>query len=151
MSTPTISTLPAAPTRTMTAAAFVTAADAFVAALATFVAEANILAADVNNTNINASASALAQASSAATSAALALTRANTATTAAAAAAASAETARAIVGVPPAFEGLITQPNQIPSDVTIPDGYNALMIGDFELSPDATITCLGNSTFLAIG
>ncbi|MGI9161216.1 MAG: hypothetical protein ACR2K1_15840, partial [Saprospiraceae bacterium] len=43
------------------------------------------------------------------------------------------------------------QRNRIDTDMTIPDGYNAVMFGDFEVSPDATITCLGNSNFIARG
>ena len=73
------------------------------------------------------------------------------ATSSAVAAAASAEEARAIVGIPPAYDSLVMQPNRIDTDMTVPDGFNAVMFGDFELHPDATLTCLGNSTFIAIG
>lgn len=148
---PSISTLPTAPSRSMDAAAFIVAADAFVAALSTFVTEANALAVDVNNTNIAQSASAAAQAASATISAANALTSATAAALSAVNAAASAEAARAIVGVPPAYDSLVMQPNRIDGDMTIPDGQNALIFGDFEIGPDATITCLGNATFTAIG
>jgi hypothetical protein len=150
MPTPQITTLPTAPTRSMAPDAFIAAADAFVAALAVFVTQANALAVDVNNTNISASTSALAQATSAATSAAQALARANAALASQEAAAASAETARAIVGIPPAYDTLIMQPNRIDQSMTIPDGFNAVMFGDFEISPDATVTCLGNSCFVVV-
>lgn len=48
-------------------------------------------------------------------------------------------------------QGFYMQRNRIDTDMTIPDGYNAVMFGDFELGPDTTITCLGNATFTAIG
>lgn len=91
------------------------------------------------------------QASSAATSATQAAVSSAAASVSAIAAVESAEQARAIVGVPPAFDSLIMQPNRIDVDMTVPDGFNAVMFGDFELGPDATITCLGNANFVAIG
>lgn len=151
MATPTIAALPTAPARSMASDVFITTADAFLAALANFVTQANALAADVNNTNIAQSASALAQATSAATSAASALAQAVAAAVSATAAAASAEKARAIVGIPPAYASLIMQPNRIDTDMTIPDGQNAVIFGDFEIGPDVTVTGLGNANFVGIG
>ena len=46
-------------------------------------------------------------------------------------------------GNPP---NILMQPNQILSDVTIPDGYNAFLIDPIEIAPSVTITGLGNST-----
>lgn len=40
-----------------------------------------------------------------------------------------------------------TQSNRIDSSFTIPDGQNALTIGPFEVSPDVTVTGLGNATW----
>lgn len=99
-----------------------------------------------------ASASAASvQATSAATSATQSGNSATASAASATAAAASAEQARAIVGVPPAFDSLIMQPNRIDVDMTIPDGFNAVMFGDFEVSPDVTVTGLGNANFVGIG
>lgn len=135
MPVPTITPLPTAPSR-QDPATFSTRTDAFLAGLETFAEEANILAADVNNTNITQSASASASAA--------------TATTKAAEAAASALLAQQIVGVPPAFTSLIMQPNNITTDITIPDGYNAAMFGDFVITVGKIITCQGNSEFIII-
>lgn len=87
----------------------------------------------------------------AAASAVTATNQAAIATQKATAAAASAETARAIVGIPPAYDSLIMQPNRINTDMTIPDGFNAVMFGDFEVSPDAIVTGLGNANFVGLG
>jgi hypothetical protein len=84
MTTPPISALPAAPSRSMTAEAFVTAADALMGALPTFVDEANTLAEGCDADAV-ATAADRAVAASAATAAA---TAASTATAAAAQAAA---------------------------------------------------------------
>lgn len=50
-----------------------------------------------------------------------------------------------------ATQELYVQHNRIDTSITIPDGQNGLIFGDFEIGPDATITCLGNATFTAIG
>ncbi|MEI7816180.1 MAG: hypothetical protein WCI45_03200, partial [Desulfuromonadales bacterium] len=42
------------------------------------------------------------------------------------------------------------QPNRIDTDMTIPDGYNAIRFGDFEIGADVTITLLGNSQLVII-
>ena len=47
----------------------------------------------------------------------------------------------------PIFSGIVQQSNRIDSDITIPDGINAVMLGDFEVGPDVTVTGLGNSTW----
>ncbi len=151
MSTPTISALPTTPSRNMTPDAFIIAADAFIAALPAFVSQCNILAAFCVNTDLASVLSAAAYAASAQTSNGQSQTAANTATIQAAAAAASAALAAAIVGIPPAFTALITQPNKITVDMTIPDGNNAVIVGDFEVSPDVTVTGLGNSNFVGLG
>jgi len=66
----TITTLPSAPQRSQTPAAFATTADAFVAALPTFVTEANALAADVSTKQTTASTAATNAAASASAAAA---------------------------------------------------------------------------------
>lgn len=45
----------------------------------------------------------------------------------------------------------IMQPNRIDQNVTVPDGYNAVMFGDFEIAPGVTIECVGNANFIALG
>lgn len=50
-------------------------------------------------------------------------------------------------GNPP---NLLMHPNRITSNVTIPDGYNAIISGKFEVSPDVTIEGQGNSTLTGI-
>ena len=94
---------------------------------------------------------ATAQKNSAATLAAAASTSATAAASAQTAAAASAASAAAIVGIPPAYTNLVTQPNRITVDTTIPDGNNAIIFGDFEVSPDVTVTGLGNANFVGLG
>ena len=150
MSTPQITALPTTPSRNMTPDAFIAAADAFIAALPLFVTEANALAVFAVNTDVTQALSAAAYAASASVSKAAAELGAALATTKAAAAAASAETARAIVGIPPAYTTLVMQPNRINVDMTVPDGQNAVMFGDFEIGSDVTITLLGNSQFVLI-
>lgn len=109
-----------------------------------------IAAADMVSSNIDDIQNAADNAATAALSAGTATTQAGIATQKAVAAAASAETARAIVGIPPAYNSLIMQPNRIDTDMTIPDGFNAVMFGDFEIGPNITITLLGNSQFIVI-
>lgn len=48
------------------------------------------------------------------------------------------------------IRGVSIQRNRIDADLQIPNGHNALMIGDFEVGPDVTVTGLGNSTFRGI-
>ena len=150
MSTPQITALPTTPSRNMTPDEFITAADAFIAALPAFVTQTNILAAFCVNTDLTSALSAAAYAASAMTSKGQSEAAQGIATTKATAAAASAETARAIVGIPPAYTSLIMQPNRISTDMTIPDGQNAVIFGDFEIGSDVTITLLGNSQFVVI-
>lgn len=50
-------------------------------------------------------------------------------------------------GNPP---NILMHPNKITSNVTIPDGYNAVLVDPVEISPDVTITGLGNSTLRGI-
>ena len=150
MTTPTIAALPTTPSRNMTPEEFIAAADSFIAALPAFVTQANALAAFAVNTDIAQALSAAAYAASALTSKTQSEQGAATATQKAIDAAASAETARAIVGIPPAYASLIMQPNRIDSDMTIPDGQNAVIFGCFEVDPDATVTGLGNSCFVGV-
>lgn len=128
----------------MTAEQFIAAADTFIAALPAFVTQANALASFAVEVDVANSASA-------ATSRYAAETAANTSVQKATAAALSAETARAIVGIPPAYASLIMQPNRIDIDMTIPDGQNAVIFGNFEVSPDVTVTGLGNANFVGLG
>ena len=151
MPTPQITPLPTTPSRNMTPDAFIAAADAFIAALPQFVAEANALAVFAVNTDITQALSAAAYSASAQTSKTQSEQGATTATQKAAAAALSAEAARAIVGIPPAYASLIMQPNRIDIDMTIPDGQNAVIFGNFEVSPDVTVTGLGNANFVGLG
>ena len=151
MPTPTITALPSTPSRSMTPEEFIAAADAFIAALPQFVIQANALAAFAVNTDITQAQSAAAYAASAETSRTQSENASNTAVQKANAAALSAESARAIVGIPPAFTALVTQPNRITVDMTIPDGQNAVIFGDFKVSPDVTVTGLGNANFVGLG
>jgi hypothetical protein len=151
MSTPQITALPTSPSRNMAPDVFIAAADAFIAALPLFVTQANALAVFAVNTDITQAQSAAAYAASAEISRTLSQAAQVISSAQAAAAAASAETARAIVGIPPAYTSLITQPNKITSDMTIPDGNNAVIFGDFEVSPDVTVTGLGNANFVGLG
>lgn len=104
-----------------------------------------------SNTVIAQALSAAAYSASAQTSKTQSEQGATTATQKAAAAALSAEAARAIVGIPPAYASLIMQPNRIGIDMTIPDGQNAVIFGNFEVSPDVTVTGLGNANFVGLG
>jgi hypothetical protein len=135
----------------MTPDEFIAAADAFIAALPQFVTQANALAAFAVNTDIAQALSAAAYASSAETSKTQSQQGASTATQKAIDAAASAENARAIVGIPPAYVSLIMQPNRIDTDMTVPDGQNAVIFGNFEVDPDVIVTGLGNSCFVGMG
>ena len=45
------------------------------------------------------------------------------------------------------FGPLWAQPNRIDADMTIPDGFNAVMFGPFEVGPDVTVTGEGNACF----
>jgi hypothetical protein len=45
---------------------------------------------------------------------------------------------------------MIQQTNRITTDITIPDGVNALMIGPFEVSPDVKVKGLGTSNWKGI-
>ena len=151
MTTPTISALPTTPSRNMTPDEFIAAADSFIAALPLFVSQANALSAFVVNTDIAQALSAAAYAASAETSKTQSQQEAATATQKAIDASTSAETARAIVGIPPAYASLIMQPNRIDTDMTIPDGQNAVIFGNFEVDPDVIVTGLGNSCFVGMG
>lgn len=115
----------------------------FIPLIADVVTVAGQVAANtaLTQANKNSSETANSQATQSAASAALSKV----------AAAASAETARAIVGIPPAYASLIMQPNRIDTDMTIPDGQNAVIFGDFEVNPDVTVTGLGNSCFVGMG
>ena len=75
-------------------------------------------------------------AASAAASAASSAASANEATTQAINASASA-----------ALAAMLIQSNRITANTTIPDGVNAVMLDDFEVSPDVTVTGIGNSTW----
>jgi hypothetical protein len=44
----------------------------------------------------------------------------------------------------------LLQRNRIDTDMTIPDGYNAIRFGDFEIAPGVTITLLGNAQLVVI-
>ena len=47
----------------------------------------------------------------------------------------------------PTFTGMVQQSNRIDFDITIQDGINAVMLGDFEVGLDVSVTGLGNSTW----
>lgn len=151
MTTPIVSPLPTTPSRNMTPEEFIAAADSFIAALPLFVSQVNTLATFMVNTDITQVQSAAAYAASALTCKTQSDLDVATTTQKAAAAAASAALAQAIVGMPPAFTALITQPNKITVDMTIPDGQNAVIVGDFEVGPDVTVTGLGNANFVGLG
>jgi hypothetical protein len=42
------------------------------------------------------------------------------------------------------------QRNRLDADMTIPDGYNSIRFGDFEIAPGVTITLLGNAQLVVI-
>jgi hypothetical protein len=49
------------------------------------------------------------------------------------------------------FGGQVALVNRIDHDVTIPDGYNVVMIGPFEVGPDVTVKGEGNACFVGLG
>ena len=101
-------------------------------ALNTWSDEANATAAAVSADK----AAAANSATSAAGSASTATTKAGEANASALIAAAAAQT--------------LMQKNRIDNDWSIPDGYNAITIGPFEVSPDVTVTGLGNSNWIGV-
>ena len=122
--------------------------------------------ASTSATNAASSATAAAgSATTAATQAGIATTKAGEASTSATNAAGSATTATTQAGIATTKAGeaaasataaaaaattALYQRNRIDTDITIPDGYNAMRFGDFEISPDVTITLLGNSQMVVI-
>lgn len=48
------------------------------------------------------------------------------------------------------YGNLIMHPNRIDESISIPDGYNAFLVGPVEIGPNVTITGLGNSTLRGI-
>jgi hypothetical protein len=44
----------------------------------------------------------------------------------------------------------MVQANRITTNLTIPNGVNAVMLGAFEVSPDVTVTGEGNSTWAGL-
>lgn len=117
----------------------------WVPALANLVVDILAVAGQVL-TNANAASSS---ASAAGTSATNAASSATSASSSASSASASATNAANSAAIAVAATGTCTyiQSNRIDADMTIPNGYNAITIGPFEVGPNVTVTGIGNSTW----
>jgi hypothetical protein len=150
----TITALPTPPSRSDSAANFISKSDAFIAALPSFVTQTNTVASEIetNKNTVNTLANATATNTASVTSlvnSAMTAGLANAATNAADAAASAALAEAAWTAAVAADNGLNPvvrmNPNNIAADMTIPTDYNAYSSGPITIGEDVTVTLNDNS------
>ena len=134
---------------------FAVRADAFLGALPQFGADIDAIYPDIAlcANDINAVRQAPGAATTALAAQTAAVAAANSASASASSASASAATAAQAVDAAAAIvytQPLVMAPNTITQNVTIPDGYNAVLIGAVTIADGVTIMGLGSATLVGI-